>query len=154
MTISKRMCLGLAACAVVLALFQPAATQARARPTDEQVAQRTIDNLNNSFSRSRPRIINFGETAVARINLLQSREARQNVIDRTAVTARRNIAKTHTAGNRSLESLAMKGVRDLTRRNAGMNLIDDVNNAKSNGLTGLQSAADECYTAIDTALAD
>ncbi len=153
MTNAKRMTLIGAAVLTALTAFQPSA-DARRRLTDEEVAQRAIDSLNTSFSRSRAKIINFGETAVARINQLQSRQSRQTVIDRTATTARRNIEKTHTAGNRSLESLALKGVRELNKRNAAMNLTDDINDAKANGLTGLQGTADECYTAINTALAD
>lgn len=153
MTNAKRMTLIGAAVVMAVAAFQPTA-DARGRLTDEEFAQRAIVSLNNSFNRTRPRIINFGETAVARINQLQAQDARQSVIDRTATTARRNIERTHTTGNRSLESLAMKGVRELTRRNAGMNLVDDVNGAKENGLAGLQAAAEECYTAINNALAD
>ncbi|MFM9958759.1 MAG: hypothetical protein ACKVZJ_11845 [Phycisphaerales bacterium] len=153
MTYAKRLTILAMTGALALCALQPSA-DARRRLTDEEVTQRTVDSLNTSFNRSRPRIINFGESAVARINLLQERNSRQTVIDRAATTARRSIERTHLAGNRSLESLAMKGVRDLTRRNAGTNLIEDVNAVKLNGLTGLQTVADECYTAINSALAD
>lgn len=153
MSIVKRFTvLAFVACLLALA-FQPVADGAR-RLTDEQVAQQCIDRMNASFNRSRPKIISFGEGAVAKINQQQARNTREATVLRTATTARNNIAKTQLSGNKALESEAMKSVRELNKRNASSHLVDQINAAKSTGLSGLQMVADDCYAAINTALAD
>jgi type II secretory pathway pseudopilin PulG len=144
--------LSFVACLLVLA-FQPSVDGAR-RLSDDEVCQQCIDRMNAAFNRTRPRIIAFGEGAVAKINQQQARNTRPATVQKTATTARNNIAKTQLSGNKTLESEAMKSVRELNRRNASSHLIDQINTVKSTGLSGLQMAADDCYAAINTALED
>jgi hypothetical protein len=153
MTAAKRLSLlSLLACLMMLAL-QPAADAAR-RLSDEEVSAKCVTNMTTLFNKNRTKIIGFGEGAVVKINALQARSTSAATITKAANTARVNIAKALTAANKALEAEALRGVRELNKRNASSNLIDDINRSKNERLTALQGVADECYAAINTALAD
>jgi hypothetical protein len=153
MITAKRLSLiSLLACLMILAL-QPVADAAR-RLSDEEVSARCVTTMTTLFNKNRTKIIGFGEGAVVKINALQARNTSAATITKTANTARANIAKTLTAANKALEAEALKGVRELNKRNASSNLFDDINRSKSERLAALQAVADECYAAINTALAD
>lgn len=153
MTTTKRVTVfSVVACLAALA-FQPGAEAGR-RLTDDEVAQRCIDTMNTGTARNRTKIIGFGSGAVSRINALQARGTPERTILKTADVARRNIAKTHTTANKQLEAAALKGVRELNKRQASSHLAAETNEAKDANLGLLQTVADDCYAAIDGALAD
>jgi len=144
--------LSIVACFAALA-FQPGAEAGR-RLTDDEVAQRCIDTMNTGAAKNRTKIVGFGSGAVTRINALQARGTAERTILKTADTARKNIAKTLTSANKQLEAAALKGVRELNKRRASSHLAAETNEAKDQSVGQLQTVADDCYAAIDGALAD
>lgn len=151
-TVNRAAVLFVVACVAALA-FQPGAEAGR-RLTDDEVAQRCIDTMNTGAAKNRTKIIGFGSGAVTRINALQARGTSERTILKTADTARRNIAKTHAAASKQLEAAALKGVRELNKRQASSHLAAETNQAKDQNLAQVQTVADDCYAAIDGALAD